>query len=145
MRLSSDGLRRLAILEGEELVAYPDTGGVLTIGFGHTGPDVKRGMRITRARAFALLRRDVRTAEAAVNKYVKVGLNRHRFDALVIFVYNIGVGNFRSSTVLRKLNARDYRGASAHLMDWVKVKGRTVQGLVNRRRVEKALFDRPVR
>ena len=132
----------IKIAEGLRLKAYLDTGGVWTIGYGHTGPEVVKGLTITMEQAEALLTEDLRTAEDHVNSAVKVKLTQNQFDALVSFVYNIGGGAFKESTLLRLLNAGDYEGAANQLPRWVKDNGRLIDGLVNRRREERELFLR---
>jgi lysozyme len=132
----------VAGFEGLRTHAYPDasTPPVWTIGYGHT--PARRGQTMSHARALQVLRKDLLTAQHAVNHYVKVPINQHRFDALVSLVFNIGVGNFARSTLLRKLNHGDYRGASAQFMVWNKAGAAPLPGLTKRRLVERALFDR---
>lgn len=116
-----------------------------TIGYGHTA-GVRPGQVVSHARAFQLLKADLRDAENAVNKLVRVPINQNRFDALVSLVFNIGVGNFKNSTLLHKLNARDYRGASAEFGRWNKAgqPSHVMDGLTIRRAAERRLFDRSV-
>lgn len=121
MKMSPKGAAILTVREGEKLKTYTDTAGVLTIGVGHTGHDVKPGMTITREQSQSLLMKDLEWAEAAVNK-VKVPLNQNQFDALVSFVFNIGANAFAKSTLLKLLNAGDYGGAAAQFMVWTKQK-----------------------
>lgn len=144
MRVSESGVALLKRFEGLELEAYQDIAGVWTIGYGHTGPDVTPGMRITEREAEALLRRDLKSREDAVSRLVTVPLNQNEFDALVSFVYNVGAEAFRRSTALRRLN-RGARLAAADAMTWwnkatVNGKKREVLGLTRRRAAEKALF-----
>lgn len=126
--------------EGLELEAYRDVGGIWTIGYGHT-KTAKQGMVITEGQAEELLWRDVEWAEAAVDQLVTVPLNFDQKSALVSFVYNVGRGAFAGSTLLRKLNAGDYYGAGRELLRWNKVKGKYVQGLMNRRKDELQRFS----
>lgn len=128
--------------EGLRLTAYIDTGGVWTIGYGHTGSNVREGLTIPLSEAERLLTRDLRVAEGHVNDAVKVKLTQNQFDALVSFVYNVGGGAFRSSTLLKLLNAGDYDGAANQLPRWNKDNGKVVNGLTNRRREERELFLR---
>lgn len=125
--------------EGLEFDAYLCPAGVWTIGYGHTG-GVKKGDAITEEEADILLSRDVQDAERAINSYVKVAINQNQFDALVSFVYNLGSGNFKSSTLLRKLNQCDYLGAANEFERWNKAGGKVLNGLVRRREVEVNLF-----
>lgn len=126
--------------EGLRLVAYkPTPADRWTIGWGHT-KNVTPGQRITRNEAQALFEEDVAWAEEAVNRYVKVKLNQKMFDTLVSFTFNIGEGNFSESTLLRKLNNRDYEGAANEFARW-KYQGKTVlRGLVRRRAEEEDYF-----
>lgn len=126
--------------EGLELIAYKDGGGVWTIGWGHTGAEVRAGMLITLAQAEELLTNDLRSAEGHINTSVLVPLTQNQFDALVSFVFNVGGGAFESSTLLKLLNAGDYGGAANQLPRWNKDNGRIVQGLTNRREAERKLF-----
>lgn len=130
--------------EALRLVAYLDSVGVWTIGYGDTGPDVVKGLVITKAQAEERLQRRLLEFEGYVNKYVKVALTQNQFDALVSLVYNIGPTNFSTSTLLRKLNAGDYAGAAAQFPVWNKgrVDGKLVviNGLTNRRKKEQQLF-----
>ncbi|WP_417764674.1 lysozyme [Shewanella chilikensis] len=125
--------------EGLRLEAYKCPADVWTIGYGHTRAVVP-GDVITEKEAEDFLSEDVEDAEDAVNAYVDVKLNQNQFDALVSFVYNLGAGNFRSSTLLRKLNAGDYLGAANEFKRWNKSGGVTLNGLVRRREAEANLF-----
>ena len=142
--VSGYSLEKLKQWEGLRLTAYKDSVGVLTIGYGHTGADVKPGMTITNARADELLRGDLRTAERAVDSSVTVPLSDNQFGALVSFVFNVGSGAFKGSTLLKKLNAGDYDAVPAELARWNKgtVGGKKVviPGLVNRRAAEIGLW-----
>ncbi|MBB5519309.1 lysozyme [Amphiplicatus metriothermophilus] len=148
MKTSPNGVALIKRFEGLELEAYQDIAGIWTIGYGHTGPDVKPGMKITEAEAEALLKRDLKPREEAVERLVKVPLNQNEFDALVSFVYNVGIEAFRKSTALRRLNKGDRIGAAEALTWWNKatVGGvlREVAGLTRRRAAERALFLEPV-
>lgn len=128
--------------EGYSEVAYQDTGGVWTIGYGHT-KGVKPGQRITKEQALTYLSDDLKWVESCLAKRVKVSLTQNQYNALCSFVYNIGETQFASSTCLKRLNAGDYVGAAEALTWWNKDDGRVVQGLVNRRADEKKLFLTP--
>lgn len=130
--------------EGLQLTAYPDPGSggaPWTIGVGHTGPDVTEGMTITKDEAYDLLRKDIKSASDAVKRFVTVQLNKNQFDALTDFVFNVGLGNFASSTLLKKLNNGDYDGAGEQFAAWNKASGRVLQGLVTRRSNEENMFN----
>lgn len=136
---SKEGLALTEQFEGLRLTAYQDVAGVWTIGYGHTGPDVKPGMTITQAEAEALLAQDIKKAVDAVNRLVTyVGLTQSQFDACVDFAFNVGVHNLEHSTLLRKLNDGDVAGAAAEFPKWCKAGGKAVEGLVKRRSAELA-------
>lgn len=142
--VSSKGVDLIARFEGFRSKAYKPVAAeqYLTIGYGHYGPDVRPGQTISKSAARDLLKRDVRRFEAAVREHVKVPINQNRFDALVSFCYNVGEGAFRSSSLLRRLNAGDYRGAAAEFGDWVNGASGPLPGLVTRRKAERALFNK---
>lgn len=145
MKISEIGINHIIRDEGERLTAYQDVVGIWTIGVGHTGQvdgkPVVKGMTITQEKSRELLKADLTRFEKAVNASVNVPLKQNQFDALVSLAFNIGEGAFRRSTLLRKLNAGDYNGASQQFLVWKNAGGRVSQGLLNRRRREKALFD----
>jgi lysozyme len=120
--------------------------GTLTIGYGHTGPDVFPGQVITQEQAEQLLYKDLAPAEQAVSNLVKVELNDNQFAALVSFAFNAGIGALRSSTLLKKLNAGDYESIPSELAKWNKttINGKKVTsgGLKNRRAAEAGLWVR---
>lgn len=124
-------------VEGERLVAYLDTRGSWTVGVGHTGPDVTKGLRITSERSRALLQADLVTAATCVTRFVRVALTEPQWIALVSFVFNVGCRAFQTSTLLRLLNAGDYAAVPVQLLRWNKetVDGvsRINNGLTNRR------------
>jgi lysozyme len=135
------GLALTEQFEGCELTAYQDQVGVWTIGYGHTGPDVVAGLIITQDQAQALLAKDVGSAAACVNAVVTVQLSQEEFDALVDFVFNLGAGAFRGSTLLRVLNTGDFASAAAQFDAWDRAGGAVVAGLLRRRQAETALFQ----
>lgn len=144
MKLSATGLQMLIGFEGCRLTAYQDSALVWTIGFGTTrypnGQAVQAGDHCSQAQAEFYLQHDLIGFERAVNLSVHVPLRRSQYDALVSLCYNIGVGAFKSSTLLQYLNAGNYTDASRQFDVWIKAGGKTVQGLINRRAAEKALF-----
>lgn len=145
MTTSDAGRKMIENFEGCALTAYQDQRGIWTIGFGHVDPAVvKEGLTCTQGEADAWLAYDLKTAESAVNRDVKVPLNQNQFDALVSLTYNIGSGNFLESTVLRRLNlGPDYEGAADAILMWDKTDGEVNPGLVNRRTAERTLFLTP--
>lgn len=132
--------------EGLRLKAYLDTAGVPTIGWGSTrylnGTRVKMGDVVTRKQADDLLYHTVMGFEAEVNSLIKVPLNQHQFDALVSFQYNTGALSI--STLLKKLNAKDYQGAADQFPAWNKITKNGIKvvsdTLVKRRAIERRLF-----
>lgn len=125
------------------LHAYPDpaTGGdPWTIGVGHTGPEVHKGLTISEGIADAYLIKDVQDAVEAVNNLVRVDLSQNQFDALVSFVFNCGAKAFSTSTLLKKLNDGDMLGASLEILKWNRGGGHVMNGLVRRRAAEQSLF-----
>ena len=133
--------------EGCRLRAYRDAGGVWTIGYGHTDhagePSVAPGMRISKMRAVDILRSDVEKFAAGVHALLKRELNDNQFGALVSFSYNVGLGAFGRSSVLRMVNAGRFNDVPARLMLWTKAGGRRLRGLARRRRAEGKLFMTP--
>lgn len=143
MKTSDAGLKSIMQHEGLRLTAYPDpgTGGEpWTIGVGHTG-GVKPGDTCTEAEAMEWLREDVADAEECIDVNVAVTITQAQFDALVSFVFNVGCKAFKGSTLLARLNARDYEGARQQFGRWNKAGGRELPGLTRRRADEAAAFD----
>lgn len=145
--MSAKGLAFLSAQEGLRLAPYNDSAGHATIGVGHlihlgpvTAADRTRYRGFTRADAIRLLKKDVASREAAVRRLITVELNQNEFDSLVSLVFNIGEGGFAGSTVRRKLNAGDRRGAADAFLMW-RVGG---PGLIFRRQRERKLFLKPV-
>jgi lysozyme len=151
MRIGPRGLALVKSFETLCLEAYDDaTGrsvppgghvrGRLTIGYGHTGPDVRVGDRITEAEAEALLRADLATSEQAVGRLIHEPLNQPQFDALVSLVFNIGATAFSSSTLRRRVNAKDFTVAAGDFYRWRFDNGVELLGLARRRVAEMQLF-----
>lgn len=132
--------------EGCSLVAYPDPGTgaePYTIGYGHTGRDVKKGMTITQSQANSWLASDIEKAATIVAANVKVPITQNQFDALVDFCFNVGAGNFAASSLLRLLNAGKYAEAAVQFDRWNLAAGKILPGLVRRRIAERQLFMKP--
>lgn len=140
-RISAAGLEHIKHFEGLKLKSYYCTSGVCTIGWGHTGPEVKPGMVITEEQAEQFLLRDLAAAEKAVSELVKVPLRQGQWDCLVDFAFNLGRVALAKSTLLKKLNARDYSGASEELMRWVHSGGQIIAGLQRRRLAARAMWE----
>lgn len=144
MILSYNGGKLLKELEGFKNEAYLDTGGVWTIGYGTTRIDdkpVEPGMTCTEELAQVWLQTDLAWAQTAVNQLVKVPLKQTQYDALVSFVYNIGENAFSKSTMLKLLNGALYGDAAKQFDRWVFDNGVKVNGLVNRRKRERQVFE----
>lgn len=136
LSLTAAGLISIATWEGFKEEAYiPVPGDVPTIGFGST-EGVKLGDTISVPEALNRLEKDVRVAEDAVRSCVTVPLMPYEFDAYVSLAYNIGKSHFCGSTLVKKLNAGDYRGACEEIKRWTYAGGKNLQGLVNRRAEE---------
>ncbi len=146
MKTSIAGRKAISEREGVRLKAYRDLVGIWTIGVGHTSaagpPAVYSGQTITAVECDEILSRDLAKFEAAVNGSVTVPLSQNQFDALVSLAFNIGGGAFAKSSLVRKLNGRDYAGASDAFLAWDKAGGQVVQGLSTRRQAERAQFLR---
>lgn len=144
MKISNDGIAFIKREEGERLVGYLDSVGIPTIGVGHTGTvegkPVAKGMVITPAQSTSLLLRDLAWVESAINGNVKVPLKQNQYDALCSFVFNVGRTAFVNSTLLKKLNAKDYAGAAGQLLQWKRA-GTIADLLLPRRKRERELFN----
>lgn len=148
MRTTPEGLGLIKSFEGLALRAYRCPAGVLTIGYGHTGPQAQIGRAITREEADRILWADVERIEAGLTLLLRVRVSDDEWSALVSLAFNIGAAAFKSSSVLRKLNAGDRTGAASAFDLWVKARDPkskakiVLPGLVKRRALEKALFLR---
>lgn len=143
MKTSYRGVNFISEFEGFEGKIYKDAAGLPTIGYGHllkTGEEKRFSRGITKAEAIQLLKEDVRESEQAVSRLVEVNITQNEFDALVSFTFNVGQGNLRSSTLLRKLNENDKNEAADQFLRWNKAGGRVLNGLVRRREAERAMF-----
>jgi lysozyme len=142
MKISDAGIALIKEFEGVRLEAYPDpaTGAdPWTIGVGHTGPDVHRGLVIDEARVDELLRADLDKFERCVSVAVN-DIPQNQFDACVALAFNIGCRAFSSSTLARKLASGDASGAADEFLKWDMAAGHHMAGLTRRRRAERALF-----
>ena len=159
MKMSSAGVQMLVALEGIDTTIYSDVVGIPTIGVGHvltqserasgkielsSGEvlDIRNGL--TQAQVMNLMLDDVAQREGYVNDLVKVDLEQYQFDALVSWVFNVGLGAMRNSTLLRRLNSGEYDAVPEELRRWTKGtingKKQTIRGLVNRRNTEIAMW-----
>jgi GH24 family phage-related lysozyme (muramidase) len=143
-QINEDGLLIIKSFEGLELVAYQDSVGVWTIGYGHTSmagpPEVYPGLVITEAEADRILRQDLDYFEQGVEAALTVATNSDQFSAMVSFAFNVGLTAFRDSTLLRKHNSGDFAGAADEFLRWVYAGGERLPGLERRRNAERALY-----
>ena len=139
MKTSPKGIALIKEFEGLRLKAYKCPGGVWTIGYGHTA-GVKPGMVITEAQAEEYLKANLIAFERYLNG-LGLALNQNQFDALISFIYNVGTGNFSSSTLLRKVRANPQDNSIMdEFLRWVYSKGRVLSGLQRRRLAEMKLY-----
>ena len=139
MNTSPKGIALIKEFEGLRLKAYKCPGGIWTIGYGHTA-GVKPGMVITEAQAEEYLKADLIAFERYLNG-LGLALNQNQFDALISFIYNVGTGNFSSSTLLRKVRANPQDNSIMdEFLRWVYSKGRVLPGLQRRRLAEMKLY-----
>jgi lysozyme len=151
LHLSTAGANLVKAFEGclkkigaDQFRAYTCPAGVTTIGWGTTtehGHKISPGMVWTQKQCDDAFLNDMKKFEAGVKRLVKVQLTQYQFDALVSFTYNCGEGNLAKSTLLRKVNAQDWKGAAASFAAWNKGGGKVLNGLVRRRASESLLFQ----
>ena len=123
------------------LTAYWDSlGKVWTIGYGHTGSEVHEGLTWTKEQCESALQSDIHWASNACNSLVHISLTQGEFDAITDFIYNVGVGNFAHSTMLKLLNAHCLAEAANEFEKWDRAKGVVIAGLLRRRWAEKEEF-----
>ena len=139
MKTSDNGIEFIKKHEGLRLKAYLCPAGKWTIGYGHT-KGVKPGQVVTKEEAERLLREDLIVVENEINRH-NLNINQNQFDALASFVYNVGVGNFRTSTLLKKIKANPNDKTIANKFKrWVYSNGKRLPGLVKRREEEAELY-----
>jgi len=140
MKISEEGKALIKKFEGCKLEAYKCPAGVWSIGFGFT-KDVKEGDTWSQDHAEHMLDVELEEYEGYINDLVDVPLEQHQFDALVAWVYNLGAGNLISSTLLIKLNAKEFADIPHEIQRWNKAGGEVLEGLVRRRKAEALLFE----
>lgn len=144
-KINSAGIKLVQKFEGLKLSAYTCPAGIWTVGYGHT-QGVKKGDKITETEAGKILTQDLTQCGEQIEKCVNVPLNDHQFAALASFVFNVGIGSLKASTLLRRLNNGDYDCVPSELCKWVKAtnpktaKKVTLPGLVKRRAAEGQLW-----
>ncbi|EOC0702316.1 lysozyme [Salmonella enterica subsp. enterica serovar Kokomlemle] len=124
-------------LEGVRYRPYQDVVGVWSVCYGHTGKDIMLGKTYTPAECKALLDKDLNAVARQINPYIKVPIPEATRGALYSFAYNVGAGNFRASTLLRKINQGDINGACDQLRRFTYAGGKQWKGLVTRREIER--------
>jgi lysozyme len=142
MKATETAKKLLKEREGLRLEAYPDERGIWTIGYGHT--PATKGQKISKDEAEYLFNSDLLTTEETINRNVKTKITQPMFDALCVFVFNIGEPQFLTSTILKKINASDFEGAASEFARWNKitVDGKKIvsKGQTTRRAIEESLF-----
>ena len=136
----------IAKFEGLRLDAYLDSAKVPTIGYGSTrnpftGEPVKMGDKISKATALEWLKKDIEQRQIGIRKLVKVPITSNQLAAITSLAYNIGLGAFQRSTLLRLLNSKaPVKDIADQFLRWNKVNGQVVKGLTKRRELERELF-----
>ena len=150
MNISQEGLSLIKKFEGcptdndGNAVSYRCAANKATIGYGslkYKGKPVEDGMKITMQEAEDLLLHEMNEYEGYINDMVKVELNQNQFDALVSWVFNLGPSNLSSSTLLTRINNKDWKDVPNQIKRWNKAGGQVRQGLVRRREAEALLFQ----
>jgi lysozyme len=142
-KTGDSGKKLIKDFEGFRASAYICPAGVPTIGYGTTrinGRPVKAGLKITTDEADQFLEEDLKVFEDVVNNSVSIEITQNQFDALVCFVYNVGSGNFKKSTLLKLVNSGDLSEAADQFLRWNKAGGKVLSGLTRRRKAERELF-----
>ena len=144
MKIDKYGENLIKKFESIRLTAYKadKSEKYYTIGWGHYGKDIKKGMKITLETADKLFDNDIKFFEKCVNSCLKVKVTQSMFNALVSFTYNVGYGAFKNSTLLKYVNKKQFRKASKEFKKWNKCGGKVLNGLVKRRLLEKIEFER---
>lgn len=128
-------------LEGVLYNPYQDVVGVWTVCYGHTGKDVMLGKTYTESECRALLNKDLNNVARQIDPYILKPIPETMRGALYSFVYNVGTGNFKTSTLLRKINQGDQKGACDQLRRWTYAGGKQWKGLVTRREIEREVCE----
>lgn len=142
MKINKAGLDLIKHFEGLSLIPYRDIVGRLTIGYGRAY-GVTSDMIITEEEAYDMLLNDIASRCNQTEHLIFVTVSSNEFSALVSFVYNLGIGSLRNSSLLRKLNQGDKAGAADEFLKWNHAGGRVVAGITTRREAERALFLTP--
>lgn len=137
---SRNALDLIKKFEGCKLESYKDSGGVWTVGWGTTGPGIVEGLTVTQGVADAMLLGHIREIALDITPLVKLIPNQNQFDAIICLTYNIGVGAFKASTLLKCLLTRQFDKVAEEFLKWNHVHGKVVAGLTARRQAERSLF-----
>ena len=140
MKTSAEGVALIKKFEGCELESYICPAGVWTIGYGHT-KGVHEGMVITQEQAEQMLLDELKEYEGYVEDMVEVELTQEQFDALVVWVYNLGPTNFKNSTLLKRINEGNFEDVPYQMKRWNKAGGKVLLGLERRREAEAKMFQ----
>ena len=140
MKTGTKGIDLIKHFEGCELDAYKCAAGVWTIGYGHI-KGVTSDSVITQEQAEQMLVEELNEYEGYINNMVTVPLSQNQFDALVSWVYNLGGGNLKASTLLKVVNSGEFNGVPEQIMRWNKAGGKVLEGLTRRRQAEADLFS----
>ena len=143
MATSPAGRALIESFEGLRTESYQDTGGIWTLGYGHV-QGACEGNTCTPEQADAWLAEDLAMTEAGVNAAVAEPINQNQFDSLISLAFNIGLGAFRSSTLLKLLNSGNPALAAQQFVRWDQVNGKPSDGILRRRQAEAALFLTPI-
>jgi lysozyme len=128
--------------EGLRFAAYQDSGGVWTIGYGHTGPEVKEGLIWDQEQCDKALNNDIQISFSGLRKVLTKILSDRQMAAVLSFVFNLGLGAFRASTMFQLIQTGDWIAASKEFIRWDRVGKEEVKGLLIRRFEEATLFLR---
>lgn len=137
--LTISGAFLVAPNEGKINSTYIDPVGILTVCYGNTGEEAVKGKVYSDDQCLDQLAEDLKEHDKQMMSYVHVPLTDFQHAAILSFTYNVGVGSFKSSTLLKKLNAKDYTGACNELPKWNKASGEILKGLVTRREAERQI------
>ena len=149
MKLNINGKNLIKLYEGLKLDSYQCSAGRWTIGYGSTfyedGSPVKMGDKITKERADSLLEKVSDSFAAKVKGLIKSDINENQFSALVSFSFNVGIGNLKSSTLLKKVNANPMDASIRNeFLKWNRASGKVLAGLTRRREAEANLYFKPL-
>ena len=142
MTPSTNCIDMIKSFEGMKLKAYKCPAGIWTIAYGATA-GVKEGDTMTEAEAIDRLKRDVANLSVGVQKLLHVRVTQNQLDALISFAYNVGLGRFSTSTLLKKVNSGHFIEAANEFGKWIHAGATTLPWLVRRRKAEADLFMKP--